>query len=217
MDKYRSLSIGEPSIPWNQEWSPDGWNDWRFLRHVKHKGYTLRARVDDFNVFPSSFIYHMSWKYTFKKKIFQIFKQMGETQHCVLKVIIIFFFLKCSYFYKNSWRNASGGFLLWQNFSGKYQNLKLKVYSWTSVCVELTRTYVCDMMETHRHRCLWYTAERKKVYSVKILCVSVYDYACGSLCPECCQSSSLLLTLLGCRVFWHKAYTTLIMKNVFKF
>lgn len=92
MDKYRSLSIGEPSIPWNQEWSPDGWNDWRFLRHVKHKGYTLRARVDDFNVFPSSFIYHMSWKYTFKKKIFQIFKQMGETQHCVLKVIIIIFF-----------------------------------------------------------------------------------------------------------------------------
>lgn len=129
---------------------------------------------------------------------------MGETQHCVLKVI----FLKCSYFCKNSWRKVSCGFLLWQNFFGKYQNLKLKVYSWTNVCVELTWTYVCDMMETciDIDVCDILLNIKKSIMLKFYMYISIYDYACRSLYPECCQSLSLLLTLLGFRVLAQGIY-----------
>lgn len=146
-----------------------------------------------------------------KKKVFQIFKQMGETQHCVLKVIIIIFFevfLFLQEFLKERlwWFLALAEFL-WKISKSKIKSVFLnkrmrRVTWWKRIDID-----VCDILLN----------VKKSILLKSCLCVSVYDYACGSLCPECCQNSSLLLTLLGCRVFWHKAYTTLIMKNVFKF
>lgn len=172
------------------------------------------------SLFPSSF----PWSLELKIHL-QNFKANGWNPAFYLKG----YFLKCSYFCRNSWRKVSLAVSCFSKICWKIPKSKFKRI--LNKCrAELTWTYVSDMVETctDMERCLLHCWILKAHY-VKITYVYLYSCLCIHLevCIPDVDTSELLSnewaswrpTFCGLYFwvleYWQRAYTTTLIIKVF--